>query len=255
MDSEATRCHTARRFKGIPRAREALPFAVEILSRLANFWPVQHTLRLAEMVAQPAYLADNAIAEACPEYTRKHWKDISDQETKYETVVAPELLKRNIDWDTLDIATLTNQPEPRLFWGGPGSYSYPLHSDVADGDVFFEVHSGCKAVVLLPMEARHRLTRINVPGFEFLKTVAFVEDLHRNPPPDGVTGWRGVVRPNELLYMPGELLHDVRNTCKKTVSICRRPWRASLARSIFWQRLKSLMLLKETHPEKFDNEL
>jgi len=49
---------------------------------------------------------------------------------------------------------------------------------------------------------------------------------------DRKRAWRGALLPGETLFMPGEMIHSVRNPCPSSVSICRRLWRSSGVRDI-----------------------
>ena len=40
------------------------------------------------------------------------------------------------------------------------------------------------------------------------------------------------MRAGETLFMPGEMLHEVVNGCPNSISMCRRPWRASRVRNV-----------------------
>ena len=57
--------------------------------------------------------------------------------------------------------------------------------------------------------------------------------------------WRGVLYPGETLFLPGDMIHAVRNVCPSTLSICRRSWRASMVRDIAQD---SAALFADTEP-------
>merc|ERR1712008_117564 len=133
----------------------------------------------------------------------------------------------------------------RLFWGGASSYSYPLHRDVSDGDVTCTMYSGCKDLVMLRPKSRKRLSRISIPGFQYMRAMTWSHDLFSDRPIDEVQGWRATLKAGEMLFMPGEVLHHIRNSCNQTVTLCRRPWRASFARDIFDDTVRTLNLMTE----------
>merc|ERR1712014_376910 len=39
---------------------------------------------------------------------------------------------------------------PNFFWGGSGSFLYPLHQDIIDADTLTQVLHGCKEFVVIP---------------------------------------------------------------------------------------------------------
>ncbi|CAJ1420384.1 unnamed protein product, partial [Effrenium voratum] len=163
--------------------------------------------------------------------------------TEHEEYVLRRLGNRQAPWQNLSVIAdigLRHESETRLFYGGPKSYSYPLHRDLPDGDVLCVLHSGCKDVVMLKPESRKHLARLKVPG-QFTWAYDFFTDSNVS----GVKGWAGTLRKGELLYMPGEMLHHIRNSCRQSLAICRRPWRASVARDVALETLKSLRLAHE----------
>lgn len=82
---------------------------------------------IAKLIAQPVYLADKIVEEICPELR-------PDAElTKYETHVLERLNGHKAKWKTLEEIRevgLRHESEARAFYGGPKSYSYPLHRDL-----------------------------------------------------------------------------------------------------------------------------
>eukprot|EP00913_Durusdinium_trenchii_P004688 g4353.t1 len=136
--------------------------------------------------------------------------------SSYEQHAFERLQNRKVPWQTLqgieDIG-LRHESDARVFYGGPKSYSYPLHRDLPDGDVLCVLHSGCKDVVMLPPAARRRLERLQVPG------------ARRRP--TETTGWRrlgaskvvgeGVRRLQKSICLPsrfGGLLLGPANRCQ-----------------------------------------
>lgn len=167
--------------------------------------------------------------------------------TKYETHVLERLKGHKAKWKTLEEIRevgLRHESEARAFYGGPKSYSYPLHRDLPDGDVLCVLHSGCKDVVMLQPHARRQMARLKVPGFDSISQFTWAYDFFSQPPIP-VDGWAGTLRAGELLYMPGEMLHHLRNSCRHSFTICRRPWRASMARDVALETLKTLRLARE----------
>ena len=95
--------------------------------------------------------------------------------------------------------------EQKFFLGGPGTSSYPLHRDQNDADAIFTVFEGCKEFVLVKPSSRGSLSRFQLPGFNIWN-----EDLYSTGLPEGALGWQGTVRQGETLYVPGDVLHEVR---------------------------------------------
>ncbi|CAJ1339464.1 unnamed protein product [Effrenium voratum] len=124
---------------------------------------LRHVAVIAKLIAQPVYLADKVVKEICP--------SLMDHAalTEHEEYVLRRLGNRQAPWQNLSVIAdigLRHESETRLFYGGPKSYSYPLHRDLPDGDVLCVLHSGCKDVVMLKPESRKHLARLKVPGFE-----------------------------------------------------------------------------------------
>ena len=117
--------------------------------------------------------------------------------------------------------------DQKFFLGGAGTSSYPLHRDMNDADAVFTVFEGCKEFVMMKASSRGVLSRLDLPGFNIWN-----EDLYSSGLPDGGAGWRGTVKQGESLFMPGDVLHEVRNACPSTVAMCRRPWRTTAVRDI-----------------------
>eukprot|EP00439_Symbiodinium_sp_Y106_P087437 s3_g53.t1 len=97
---------------------------------------------LGSLIAQPVYLADKN--QICPERLVD-----SLGETSFEKHVVRRLQKRGqVPWRNLtdvSFAGLRHEFHTKIFYGGPKSYSYPLHRDLVDGDILCVMHSGCKA--------------------------------------------------------------------------------------------------------------
>lgn len=228
---------------------------LQLLERTTDNKLVRAASVLGSLIAQPVYLADKYLNQICPERLVD-----SLGETSFEKHVVRRLKKRGkVPWRNLtdvSFAGLRHEFHTKIFYGGPKSYSYPLHRDLVDGDILCVMHSGCKDVVLLPSRARRRLTRLSGPGFEVLSQYTWAYDLFTDAPIPELEGYQGTVRDGELLYMPGDMLHHLRNSCRHTVTICRRPWRASVARNIFLETLKTVRLAAEDmedEAEAFDS--
>jgi len=150
---------------------------------------------IAKLIAQPVYLADKVVADVCPEL------EPDANLTKYEKHTMKALNSRQVQWQTLEDLRqvgLKHESEARIFYGGPKSYSYPLHRDLPDGDVLCVLHSGCKDVVILQPHARREMARLKVPGFESISQFTWAYDFFSEPP-ISVDGWAGTLRAGELL--------------------------------------------------------
>ena len=147
-------------------------------------------------------------------------------------------------WDHADVAanraTSTEWHEgPKIFWGAPGSWSYPTHLDHLDGDVFFRVLDGQKRFAIYRLEAMPHLRYMT---FLPAHTAAYVFDAYLNAPADSTLaesiacapaasdpplGWAATLGPGEVLYMPGNLPHAVTNLGSGgTLNVQSRPWTA-----------------------------
>ena len=225
----------------------AQPVAIAMLEQVARSLPqARHLLVALRALTSPLYLADFSLEVICPEY----YTDWGGGTTEYERAVLQKLQLRP-PHRSLATFGFPQSNQAKLFFGGVGSESYPLHTDVVDADVWFSVHSGCKAFVVVPPRHRHLMTRMALPGFHALTDMTWVHDLFETPPPAGVTGWRGEVRANEVMYLPGEMLHHVRNLCPRTLAVARRPWRASTTRPVFLERLETLNRRVEFGPNAY----
>lgn len=138
---------------------------------------------------------------------------------------------------------------PRLFLGSPGAEAYPLHQDSADGDVFFRVYGGMKRVAMFPEAARRSLGPLEFLPHPEAAGRVFAHDAFIALPPDSVSevgygpegawGWSAVLRPGEVLYMPGRLLHHLKNVGPgPAISVCTRPWKTSLRRRVLLERTR-----------------
>ena len=122
----------------------------------------------------------------------------------------------------------TSSRSAKVFWGGPGAAAYPLHRDSVDADVFSTVLKGCKSFIIVAPEERGLLSRLEWPGFHF-----WHDDLFGSGKPRAMKrGWKGTVEEGETLYVPGEMLHEARVECFDTISVSRRPWKATAVRDI-----------------------
>ena len=122
--------------------------------------------------------------------------------------------------------------ESHFFWGASGAIAYPLHRDISDADNFMQVLSGCKEVVVLWEDAA--MIGGDVLGSRIPGTNAF--SFNPFDAPSELTGaprndWHGEYRTGDLLFLPGNSLHHVRNRCANTVAINVRPWPHSRSRA------------------------
>merc|ERR1711879_126702 len=93
--------------------------------------------------------------------------------------------------------------------------------------------------IIIDPRSRHYMTRTLVPAATILWRFTWVHDFFSERLPRHVEGWRARLGPNESLFLPGHMAHHVQNSCSQTLAVCRRPWRASLARDIYWTYLKT----------------
>ena len=73
-------------------------------------------------------------------------------------------------------------------------------------------------------------------------TTAYGIDVfnHPAPPPgSGVKGRRGRLQPGQLLYVPSDLRHAIRNACPDSVAVTSRPWRTSVVQRVVDRMVQS----------------
>ncbi|GMI54820.1 hypothetical protein TeGR_g9241 [Tetraparma gracilis] len=196
---------------------------------------------LLSFTSSPPYLADLETGKVCA----GAFETAESKPTSVEAAVGEWLAERERetgvysagDWAPVPVGGAGNPARrkgssspaasDRLFWGGPGASTYPLHRDELDADAFFEVWEGCKDFVMVDAREREKLARVDWPGFHI-----WHDDLFGGAPAGLERGWSGRVSAGETLYMPGELIHAARVGCVGTINLCRRPWPASAARDL-----------------------
>lgn len=148
------------------------------------------------------------------------------QRTSAETGVLKELEARG----HLTILRFAN-PMISIFWGGTGTTVYPLHLDFNDNDVMIDVYEGCKELVIVHPDERHYLTKLSYPRGAMI----WLDDFFDHGRPASMEKiWRGVVHSGETIFFPSDSIHEARNQCPNTLSICTRPWVGEDVRKNFW---------------------
>ena len=200
----------------------------ELLSRPKN----KHDTALGSNSGHSAHQQSQSTTSSSSPSRRLFSKFVSP--TRYEDHVSALLSSSPYPGPALGPWSLFSEhsfdTDDKFFWGGDRTSSYPLHRDVNDADAVFSLSSGCKEFVIAPHSERHLLSRLPIPGFQ-----AWQDDLFRFGRPPGSSStlwWSGAAYGGETMYLPGELLHEVRNCARDTIAMCRRPWRASAARDI-----------------------
>lgn len=132
-------------------------------------------------------------------------------------------------------------PSIRLFWGSAGTTSYPLHQDLADGDIFYRVFNGSKRFALFTPSAAPYLGKMTFLPYpanrlyahdSFAASPLLARETSDCVGPLGVPagvhpGWCVTLLPGEVLYMPGDLLHHVVNVGDTpTLAVASRPWKS-----------------------------
>ena len=184
----------------------------------ARFFIPKFAMTLLNIIGRPPYLADISVDIVCPSVLSKILP------SKFEEHILQKVLAKNY-FDHEIYSEHIHDSTEKFFWGGAETSSYPLHRDNNDADAVFDVLSGCKEFIIVHPDERDKLSRLDVVGFNIWQ-----DDLFENTPE---WAWRGLVRENEMIFMPGDYLHEVRNNCADTIAVCRRPWRASAVRDIF----------------------
>ena len=232
----------------------------------------------ASLISSPPYLSDLRPEVVCREvFTKKDpkrtgqfvrddahpfmlWTDVEQETGELLLARGQETGVYSLgDWEPLAPgsrrgATLPDLPHwhvrfsDKVFWGGPDTPVYPLHRDEKDADCFFTLWRGCKEFILIAPGERKHLNRILFPHINVWSDVLWITGK-----PKGMErAWKDAIFAGETLYMPGEFIHEVKNRCNGTMSICRRPWRASAARNIrrevdeLWQEVEPERVVKES---------
>ena len=97
------------------------------------------------MLSMPAYLADQTLDHVCPGAPAAFAADGSSPDN---ATCHLEAELHRLTGGTRWMNSSSSAGRLSLFYGAPGTLSYPLHADVADGDVFFRVFRGAKRFAL-----------------------------------------------------------------------------------------------------------
>jgi hypothetical protein len=187
------------------------------MSKLVQLLP-SAVQQILDLFANPMYLGDAQLS----------YSDALDK-----CKVGLEITQQEQDVRSMAIQMNDPQQDEKIyfFWGGIDSSYYPLHQDIVEGDVFMEVVSGCKEVVIVHPDESHKLTKSQIPGAR-----VYINDLFESSRGtiDGhlEEAWKGTVSAGETLYMAYPSVHEVRNKCPTTVSLVRRPWLGKTFREI-----------------------
>lgn len=243
------------------------------LLRLGAPTPLVGVLFLLEAYATPLYMADQSLHSVCNSAVRALVpQHLSTVEARLAAIIARRP-PTTAEPPTAEPMAKPPMPEPtklqtRLFWGAPGSYSYPTHVDLMDGDLFFRVLDGGKHFALYEAHADEALLPLRFMGpawsmnegrrygsgsygragsvfaFDSLAAqhsanapLAAHELPAANEPlavgPAGYRGWAHTLRRGYTLYVPGHLPHHVVNVDHGgTLGLCTRPWTAKQWRAI-----------------------
>ena len=159
-------------------------------SQYASIHVLAGALALLELALAPAYLADvplNQTSEAAAALLEQRGHSLSSIEDAVRSRLG---LPPSHPHDQM----------PRFFLGAPGSAAYPLHQDLADGDVFFRVYRGAKRVAMFPEAEGPLLGRnhwLPPPAsgrmFAWDPFISFADDSFAGSAhaPAGATGWSG----------------------------------------------------------------
>lgn len=209
-------------------------------------------VRLTEVPLAPCYLADMAASD-CEDVDQILRASGGLSQTLEDTALPAALSARNSRGAAGAHPFFYPKVNPKLhtnlFWGVPGSWSYPLHTDNANGDVLFRVLSGAKRFFIFRATASEALLPMRfLPPPYGRKVFTFDPLLHASwagdadataySPPvaadsvrgaaaEAPVGWEVTLAPGEVLYMPGHLAHYAVNVGPApTLGLCSRPWSA-----------------------------
>lgn len=220
---ESRRKTTVRQMYEI--AKEEPP-TVPLSVRMARRIPlIGQFVPFLEVALRPPYVSDVLASQMnCSEVL------IASGATSYERFITEKLGEREPPpWNGM-LSELVFENATKFSWGGRGTASYPLHRDLCDADAFFTTLHGCKEFIIVRPEQHRHFARVAVSGIAVWADALF--DVGRPTHVERDAAWQGTVHAGETLFMPGEALHFVRNSCANTLAACRRPWRASAVRNI-----------------------
>jgi len=147
-----------------------------------------------EIYARPRYLADIYLSHVCPEAL--HWHQM------------PRLLSPN--WVHFAKGKVVDMPG--LFWGKAQTQTYPMHQDIYDWDFGMITFKGKKRYAVFKPEERDKLARIEkVTHADVFEANPFAPDVVATPGLRDAKGWKGVVNPGEMLFVPGGFIHHFEN--------------------------------------------
>jgi len=200
------------------------PFHLWLLSKMSNLVAMYITPFKTVYYSTP-YLSDLPINDVCPDLLRSTASGYHSVRAQIDSYANDSWIRKRIP--QFDVEPIKVDRALKLYWGGPFSISYPMHTDYADGDLLMYMVNGCKEVVVLDHPHNQDLDYVwplNIQG-----TTVFGIDVfdHPAPPPGSVTGYRATVKPGQLLYLPADLRHVIRNRCIDSVAISHRPWRTT----------------------------
>lgn len=191
-----------------------------LLRVLGSIFPVVRKLhKVSPPVLGPPHISDSRVANWCPE------------------LLEPGGVLHGLLASQLDDVGDTRPPggsSMDFSWGAMGSCPFPLHRNGPTEHNFMHLLKGCREVVVLrsdvlPPEVRAASWSHRDYVFDAFDSASPAE---APPPLTGelggnaeAWGWHGHLRPGEVLYWPGESLHQVRNVCPDTVGVeIREPW-------------------------------
>jgi len=199
------------------------PASPWLLALAARFLPTAAALNAMMRVAiGTPYLADMPAFQLCPSLEGASGGPISAALARSAEFTSARWLAEALG---LDAQLLDPRDGPNFFWGGSGSFLYPLHVDIVDADTMTQVLHGCKEFVILPSRhAPEAVRSTSIPS-----TTAYSFDPFDAPALDSQQhiGYHGVATAGDLFFIPGDSLHHVRNNCPNTVAISIRNWRTT----------------------------
>jgi len=195
------------------------------MALLARWSPIAAMIdAFLRVVLGPTYLHDQAVDQVCPELER-NGGSFAAAYARQASFVDPGWLAEMLQVNSSEVVVDKRNEPLQFFWGAKGSVAYPLHWDVVDGDNFMQMLQGCKEVVILQEDegmTSGDVLASNIPGTTSFAFDPFDASADTSGGP--LVGWYGEIKAGDLLFMPGNSLHHIRNKCKDTVSIGTRPW-------------------------------
>ena len=247
-------------------------FLESVLGALAKYsFHAASALSLAKVLMGPPYLKDLGVSLVCPllwDTLTKH-PDIARELELKDRIFRPQVLRSALaEFETIgfgayfsqgtlglsnkvrhELVTELNSDRPHsdhnVFWGGVNTTAYPMHFDMDDGDVVMHVLRGCKELVVFLRDhdgpADSYLQRSILKNIFNLDAFSHLVSKEDGDPSSVLIGWHGYLRAGDVMFLPGDSIHQIRNVRENTFAISQRVWSSTIVRNMgFFARSKGI---------------